>query len=312
VLESHERRSRPITDFKAYALNLLKSLSHDRAEPDHDVRRCQLPQGMPFQFLNELTATRVALPALFVEERARYHVVEADGNVARRSRRVDLIPQELARARIGRKGGKGLGRGRVELAAWSQEQDRRPLHRNRCSRIRDIGPRTRTSAATIAASDAQSTKLAASLAAELAVQDGLRVTLAKQIANRDPEVERRVAASPNVAPKPSGLSGQLEAIAALTHDNIPLLMFLIPLTIISAALELSPVWIALRFYPASYGSALAMWRFTEVTAIGERGAEALGEPKRFEDPTIVEAPLRLLAARTAYSRSIPLPRGLVM
>jgi hypothetical protein len=125
-------------------------------------------------------------------------------------------------------------------------------------------------------SDVQLDKLDAALASETAKHDALKATLSTQIAERNNDIEQKTLSSPNVVPKLAGLSGQLEALTALTRDDPKLLFFTIVFQVISVALELSPMWISLSVFPSRYAAHLSLQHFIEVSKASEVGARQLG------------------------------------
>jgi hypothetical protein len=137
---------------------------------------------------------------------------------------------------------------------------------------------SRSASPSTSASDAQIATLEGTLAAEAASRNTLKAKLDQELADRNAEIERRIQSSPNAVPKLAGLSGQLEALTALTKDDPKLLLFIIAFQVISLALELSPMWISLsdRYFPSSYAAHLAMQHFIDVTKISDEGARRLG------------------------------------
>jgi hypothetical protein len=143
---------------------------------------------------------------------------------------------------------------------------------------RTVRPGSRAASTSTAAPDAQIAALETTLAAETSRRDALSAKLDQQLADRNGEIERRILSSPNVVPKLSGLSGQIEALTALTKSDPKILVFIIIFQLVSLALELSPMWISLndRFFPSTYAAHLAMESFNDVTKIGRDGARRLG------------------------------------
>jgi Domain of unknown function (DUF4407) len=137
---------------------------------------------------------------------------------------------------------------------------------------------SRAASTSAMAPDAQIAALETNLAAETSRRDVLSAKLDQQLVDRNGEIERRILSSPNVVPKLSGLSGQIEALTALTKSDPKILVFIIIFQLVSLALELSPMWISLsdRFFPCTYAAHLAMESFNEVTQIGRDGARRLG------------------------------------
>ncbi|MBR0687753.1 hypothetical protein JQ594_17615 [Bradyrhizobium manausense] len=58
----------------------------------------------------------------------------------------------------------------------------------------------------------------------------------------------------------TGLRGQPNALTALVKNDWKLLVVVIALIIASCALELNPMWISLRYLPATYASHIAVER----------------------------------------------------
>jgi hypothetical protein len=143
---------------------------------------------------------------------------------------------------------------------------------------RAVRASSRAASTSTAAPDAQIAALETNLAAETSRRDALSARLDQQLADRNGEIERRILSSPNVVPKLSGLSGQIEALTALTKSDPKILVFIIIFQLVSLALELSPMWISMsdRFFPCTYAAHLAMESFNEVTKIGRDGARRLG------------------------------------
>jgi hypothetical protein len=135
---------------------------------------------------------------------------------------------------------------------------------------------SRVASSSTAAPDAQIAALETNLTAETPRRDALSARLDQQLADRNGEIERRILSAPNVVPKLSGLSGQLEALTSLTRSDPKILVFIIIFQLVSLALELSPMWISMsdRFFPCTYAAHLAMDSFNDVTKIG--GARRLG------------------------------------
>jgi hypothetical protein len=127
------------------------------------------------------------------------------------------------------------------------------------------------------APDLQIEKLENALTVESANRDALKATLTKQVANREPDIERKIAVSPNVTPKPTGLSGQLAAVSAMAGDDWKLLAIVFMLAIVSCAVELSPAWITLLFFPAGYATYIATERFLTARKAAKHCAKQLTE-----------------------------------
>jgi hypothetical protein len=134
----------------------------------------------------------------------------------------------------------------------------------------------RTAVSSTSASDAQIAILQRDLDAETSKRDGLKATLDRQLADSNAVIERNITTAPNAIPKLSGLSGQLEALAALTKDDPKLLFFVIAFQLISLALELGPMWVSVSYFPSTYAARMTMQHFIDVTKISEEGARQLG------------------------------------
>ncbi len=135
----------------------------------------------------------------------------------------------------------------------------------------------RTAVSSTSASDAQIAILQRDLDAETSKRDALKVALDRQqLADRNAAIERNILTAPNAIPKLSGLSGQLEALAALTKDDPKLLFFVIAFQLISLALELGPMWVSVSYFPSTYAARMTMQHFIDVTKISEEGARQLG------------------------------------
>jgi hypothetical protein len=141
---------------------------------------------------------------------------------------------------------------------------------------RTVRGASRNSGSPTAAGDAELRKLENNLNAESAKRDQLRAALDKQIADRNAAIERHIATAQNAVPKLSGLSGQLQALAALTNDDWKLLIFVIGFQVISLALELGPMWISFVYFPSVYAAHEALQHYIKVTTIGEEGMRQLG------------------------------------
>lgn len=141
---------------------------------------------------------------------------------------------------------------------------------------------SRNAAPPSTASETQIAALENTLAAETSAREALTAKLERQQAARNADIEHRIQSSPTAIPKLSGLSGQLQALTALTKDDFKLLVFTVIFQIVSLALELSPMWISLsdKLFPSSYAAAMAMQHFIDVTAIGheERGSLVCNRP----------------------------------
>jgi hypothetical protein len=165
-------------------------------------------------------------------------------------------------------------RDRIKLRV---DQDSRMISSLRQDSVRRV-VRADKRAPSVSAAQGQISGLEAALAADTAELNAVSAKLDRQLADRNAEIARVARSSPSAVAQLSGLSGKLEAVAAITKNDPKLLFFVIAFQVISLALELLPMWLSLsdRFFPSSYAAHVALRSFLEAKKIAEDGAAELG------------------------------------
>lgn len=136
--------------------------------------------------------------------------------------------------------------------------------------------RTRGASSSVAASDAQIGKLEASTAAETVTHNELLASLDKLKTDRESLIERRVAASPHATPLATGLNGKFNALSGVLKDSWKMFVLAAAVQVVSAALELAPMWALVLWWPVRWAGYLAERRFIESRRIGDQVVRELG------------------------------------
>jgi hypothetical protein len=142
------------------------------------------------------------------------------------------------------------------------------LRQNDVRRAIDAG--RRKGAVVEPASSPQIATLEKTLTEESAKRDALKTALDK-VENRNEAIEKAILSAPYHKPKRSGLSGQIEALSAISRDNPKLLILIIAFELISLALELGPMVCAAVYIPSALAARVALEHFIEVRRTARSG-----------------------------------------
>jgi hypothetical protein len=114
------------------------------------------------------------------------------------------------------------------------------------------------------------------LAEETAKRDALKAAVERKENGRNAAIETADLRALTHVAKRSGLSAQLGALGALTRDDPKLLLLLIPILLLSMALELGPLFCSTTYMPSVYAARVALEHFIEVTRLASDAAKRLG------------------------------------
>jgi hypothetical protein len=149
-------------------------------------------------------------------------------------------------------------------------------------RQRMVGPQRQAASS---ANDSREAKFEKDLGDANTKLDGLKATLAKLVDGRNAAVMKAIESAPNRVLRREGFLGQLVTLQEMVADNPLLLLFLVPILLVSLGLDLAPVIAKSLYICSSYAAFTALDHFERVVKISHEGAERLAPYQREEQRT---------------------------
>ncbi len=149
-------------------------------------------------------------------------------------------------------------------------------------RQRMMGPKGQAQSAV---SDVRVAKFEKDLGEANTKLDGLKASLAKLVDGRNAAVMKAIETAPNHVPRREGFLGQLVTLQEMVSENPLLLLFLVPILLVSLGLDLAPVIAKSLYIPSSYAALVTLDHFERVAKLAHEGAERLERYQREEDRT---------------------------